>query len=338
MTDAASPALQHIAVAGAGRWGTALALVAARAGRAVTLWARRPELAASIGRDRENAAYLPGVALPETIQVTADPAALGAAQAVLLALPAQALRTSGAALAGDIGSDRPLVICAKGIERESGRLLSEVLAESLPGHPVAALSGPNFAGEIARGLPAGTTVACPDPALGDALVAALGSARFRPYRSTDLTGVLLGGAMKNVIAIACGIVAGRRLGENARAGLITRGLAEIVRLGAALGARPETFMGLSGLGDLTLTCTTPQSRNYAFGLALGEGRGIAAALAGSAGVVEGHASAPALVAMAARAGVELPIATAVESILERGSDIDREIEALMARPFRAEGD
>ncbi len=328
--------IERVGVVGAGAWGTALALVAARAGRQVTLWARRPALAAALQGDRENAAYLPGIAVPVSVSVTADPAALASADALLLAMPAQTLRESLSGLASSIAPACPLVICAKGIERDSGKLLSEILAEAAPGRPAAILSGPSFAAEVARDLPTALTLACDDEALGRALVGALGHPHFRPYLSHDPVGVQLGGAVKNVIAIACGLVAGRRLGHNARAALITRGLAEIARLGRALGAEPATFMGLSGLGDLVLTCSATQSRNYAFGLALGEGQSPEQALAASAGVVEGRSSAAAVQTLARAKSLEMPISEAVDSIVNRGSAIDSTIAALLARPFRSE--
>jgi len=326
---------QRIAVLGAGAWGTALAIVARRAGRDVTLWARRPEQAAEIARAGENRRYLPGAALDPAIAVTADAARLAAAEALLLVVPAQHLRATLAALAPQLPAV-PLVLCAKGVEQASGRLLDAVLAEVLPGRPLAVLSGPTFAAEVAAGLPTAVTLAAGDETLGEDLALALGSAAFRPYWSDDVTGALIGGAVKNVIAIACGIVAGRGLGDNARAALITRGLAEVSRLGEALGARRETLMGLSGLGDLVLTCTSGQSRNYALGRALGEGRSLAEATAASRGVAEGVATAAAVLALARPAGVELPIAAAVAAVLHRGASIERMIEGLQARPFKSE--
>ena len=332
--DATSP--ERVGVVGAGRWGTALALVAARAGCGVTLLARRPEFAERVERERENRDYLPGIALPDSIRITSAPAALEKVEALLLAMPAQTLRETCRALAEAVSRDCPLVICAKGIETGSGLLMSEVAADCLPDRPLAALSGPSFAAEVARGLPTAASLACQDPALADSLAAALGSRHFRLYSSQDLIGVEIGGAVKNVIAIACGITTGRRLGDNARAALITRGLAEIARLGRAKGADPVTFMGLSGLGDLTLTCSASQSRNFAFGLALGEGRTMDQALAQSAGVVEGRHSAAAVAAMGRHLDVDMPIVTAVDRILNSAAAIDTEIENLLARPQRGE--
>lgn len=336
MSRPASSRLDHIGVAGAGAWGTALALVAARAGRRVTLLARRPEQAAEIDQARENRTYLPGIVLPESIAVAAEPAALRDVDALLLVMPAQHLRETCLGFADAVPPRCPLVICAKGIEQGSGLLMSEVAAACLPGRPLAALSGPTFAAEVARDLPTAASLACADQDQASVLVEALGAPRFRPYRSADLVGVELGGAVKNVIAIASGAVAGRRLGDNARAALITRGLAEIARLGAARGAQPATFMGLSGLGDLSLTCSATQSRNFSFGLALGEGDSVETALDKAAGVVEGRHSAAAVAGMGRGLGIELPIVEAVDSILNKGASLEAEIEALLARPFRQE--
>ncbi len=328
--------MERIGIIGAGAWGTALAATARRAGRDVILWARDPDLAEGINRRNENRLYLPGVALDAEIRATAEPAALIEADALLMVAPAQHLRAVSEGLADHIPEGRPIVVCAKGIEQASGMLMTEVLAETLPGRPLAVLSGPNLATEIACGLPAATTLAAEDKALAERLAAALGGTTFRPYISPDTVGAQVGGAVKNVIAIACGIIGGRRLGSNARAALITRGLAEVVRLGRAKGARAETLMGLSGLGDLTLTCTSVSSRNHSLGRALGEGRELDEIMAGRRSVAEGVFSAQAVVALAETLGVEMPISTAIDAILNRGADIDETIEALLARPFRAE--
>jgi glycerol-3-phosphate dehydrogenase (NAD(P)+) len=328
--------MERIGIIGAGAWGTALAMAARRAGREVVLWARDPALAKEIEARRENPRYLPEIPLDPAIRITAELAEAATCDALLLVTPAQALRTIAGQLAPHLGPARPLVVCSKGIERGSGQLMTEVLAEALPGRATAVLSGPTFALEVARGLPTAVTLAAEDAALGAVLVKALGSRAFRPYLSGDIVGAQIGGAVKNVIAIACGIVAGRRLGDNARAALITRGLAEIVRLGRARGARPETLMGLSGLGDLTLTCTSGLSRNYALGVALGEGETLDALMAGRRGVAEGVFSAGAAVALAEKLGVQMPISVGVDGILNRGAPIEAAIEALLARPFRAE--
>jgi glycerol-3-phosphate dehydrogenase (NAD(P)+) len=329
--------MQHIGVIGAGAWGTALAAVARAAGRAVTLWAREPEVAAAIRDRRENPTFLPGIALDPAIRATEDLAEAARGDALLLAVPAQHLGGVAADLASHLPAVTPLVVCAKGIETRTRRLMTEVLAETLPDQPRAVLSGPTFAAEVARGRPSAVTVAATDAALAAALTASLGSRNFRPYASDDPIGVQIGGAIKNVIAIACGIVAGRGLGENARAALITRGLAELSRLGTAQGGQPATFAGLSGLGDLTLTCTSPASRNYALGQALADGTDRDAALAGRPSVAEGAYTAEAAVAMAAERGVDLPICAAVDAVLNRDAAIEPTIAALLARPFKAEG-
>ncbi len=328
--------MERIGIIGAGAWGTALAATARRAGRDVVLWARDPDLAEGINLRNENRLYLPGVPLDPEIRATAEPAALAEAEVLLMVAPAQHLRAVSARIADHIPEGRPVVVCAKGIEQVSGKLMTEVLAETLPGRPLAVLSGPNLATEIACGLPAATTLAAEDKALAERLAAALGSKTFRPYISPDTVGAQVGGAVKNVIAIACGIVGGRRLGNNARAALITRGLAEVVRLGRAKGARAETLMGLSGLGDLTLTCTSISSRNHSLGRALGEGRELDEIMAKRRSVAEGVFSAQAVVALAETLNVEMPISAAVDAILNRGAGIDETIETLLARPFRAE--
>lgn len=326
--------MERIGIIGGGAWGTALAQTLARAGRDVVLWAHEPETVAAINAAHENKLFLPGVALDPALRATLDLAEAASADAVLLAVPAQHLRAVAAKLALRPGV--PAVLCAKGIELASGALMTEVVADALPHAPLAVLSGPTFAAEVARGLPTAVTLATGDAALGQALLAALGSRTLRPYLSDDPVGAEIGGAVKNVEAIACGIVVGRGLGENARAAVITRGLAEMVRLAQAKGGRPETLMGLSGLGDLTLTCTSPQSRNYSLGLALGAGQTLAAILGPRRSIAEGVQSAPAAVALAARVGVELPIAAAVAAILDGSAGVEAAIDGLLTRPFRAE--
>ena len=259
-------------IVGTGAWGTALAVAAQRAGRDVILWARRADLATSLNEKHENTAYLPGIPLPAPLRATTDASDLAACNALILATPAQHLRATAKLLAPVLPATVPLIVASKGIELTTHKLMSEVLAQELPRNPVAVLSGPSFAAEVARDLPAALTLASEWGT--ESLARALSSPTLRLYTTDDIIGTQIGGAIKNVLAIACGIVAGRALGENARAALMTRGLAEIMRLGTALGARSETMMGLSGLGDIALTCSSPQSRNMSLGLALGQGRNL----------------------------------------------------------------
>lgn len=326
--------IRHIGVVGGGAWGTALACLARRAGREVTLWSRDPAIARSIAERRVNPVYLPNIALDAGIVAAKDLDGLAACDIILLACPAQAVRGLAAKLSGD----GPVVICAKGIEAATGLLMPEVLAEVLPRRPAALLSGPSFAEEAVRGLPTAISIATADPERGRRLAAALASGAFRPYWTHDLLGVALGGAVKNVLAIAAGIVEGRGLGANAAAALITRGFAEMARLGQALGAELETLAGLSGLGDLVLTCHGPLSRNRSLGLALGKGQSLARHMEGRRQVVEGEATAPAVLARATRLGIEMPICATVDAILHRGADLDEAIRALLARPLRREGE
>ncbi len=328
--------MRRIGIVGAGAWGTALSWVARRAGSDVVLWAHRPETAETIRLRRANPDYLPGVALDPAVRATSDLAEAADCDGVLLVVPAQVMRGIGAALAPLLRDGVPVAICSKGIEQNTGALMSEVVAEVLPGRPIAVLSGPTFAIEVARGLPTAVTLACGDGATAEAFGAALGGPHFRPYRGGDVIGTEIGGAIKNVMAIACGVTDGRGLGENARAALITRGLAEMTRLCLAKGGRAETMMGLGGIGDLTLTCASAKSRNYALGHALGQGERLAALMAGRLTVAEGVFSAPAAIALARRLGIEMPIAAAVDAILNRGADIDEVIEGLLSRPFRDE--
>lgn len=336
-TPKSSSAPTSLAVIGAGAWGTALAQIACRVGRAATLWAHEPDVAKSIAAGRGNPIFLPGIDLAPNLTATSDmKTALVGASLVLLAVPAQHVRAVTAQMAPHLSTSAALVICAKGVELGTGKLMTDIVRETCPAATLAVLSGPTFAGEVARGLPTAVTIAAADSALGERLITAIGTPTFRPYRSDDLVGAQIGGAVKNVIAIACGIVAGRDLGDNARAALMTRGLAEMMRLGMALGGKRETLMGLSGLGDLALTCNNPQSRNMALGIALGRGQTQAQALAGKRSVAEGVASAAAIQALAAQRGVEMPIVAMVDSIVHRGVDIDTAMGALLARPLKDE--
>ena len=320
--------IAHIAVVGAGAWGTALALAAHRAGRDVTLWGRN---VGALADGPRMSAHLPGIVLPSAITVTDRIDAVIGADAILLVTPTQTVRALAERLGG-IADDTPVVVCAKGLERGTGLRPSEVVAAAAPPAAPAVLSGPSFAADVAAGLPTAVTVAAADPALAMALCHALGSASFRPYAETDMIGVEVGGAFKNVLAIAVGIVAGRQLGASASAALTARGFAELRRIGAALGARSDTLMGLSGLGDLVLTCSSPQSRNFAYGLALGRGTPPSGLL------VEGAATAPVARDLARRLGIAMPITEQVAAIVEGESDIEEAIAALMSRPLRHESD
>jgi len=322
-------------VVGAGAWGTALALVAARAGRNVTLWSREPEVTNSIRTTSENAIFLPGVPLPDNIVATANIMEAASTEAVLVVAPAQHVRSVAADLARTLAMGTPLVLCAKGIERGSGKLLTEVLREAAPQAEPAILSGPSFARDVAHDLPTAITIAAKKD-VAFRLTATLGHASFRPYASEDLTGVALGGAAKNVYAIGCGIVAGMGLGENARAALLTRSFAELCRLGTALGARNETLMGLSGLGDLVLTATSLSSRNYSFGFRLGGGEAIAKLEAPGHPLAEGVETAAALVERGRRHAIELPVAETIADILTGKLTLADAIPRLMARPLKAE--
>jgi glycerol-3-phosphate dehydrogenase (NAD(P)+) len=324
------PSHQSVAVIGAGAWGTALANIAARAGRDVMLYARNAEAAARMNETRQNP-KLPGVAFDSRITITSDVASAARADIILLATPAQNLREAVTALASGLAAATPLIACAKGIERGSHKFMTEVIAEAAPNAVPAILSGPSFASDVARGLPTAVTLAATDDALASALVQALGSSTFRPYHTSDVRGVEIGGAAKNVLAIAAGIVVGKQLGASAQAALTTRGFSELVRLGRACGARPETMSGLSGLGDLILTCSSPQSRNFSLGIALGRGMRPARDK-----LAEGEFTAPVLIELAASKNVDMPVSNAVAAILRGATTIDEAIENLLTRPFRAE--
>jgi glycerol-3-phosphate dehydrogenase (NAD(P)+) len=323
-----------VGIAGAGAWGTALANAAAAAGNDVVLWMRSPEQASALGTGRTNERFLPGIRLHDRIAPTADLFDLAPARAVLLVTPAQTTREMTAALAPVMPQGTPLVLCAKGIERGSNAFLCDAVEEVRPGSPVAVLSGPSFAHDVARGLPTAVTLACRDAGLAQALAASVSGPALRVYHGRDVRGVEIGGAAKNVLAIACGAVAGRGLGESAKAALIARGFAELLRFARAYGGEAETLMGLSGLGDLVLTCSSAQSRNFAFGMRLGQGMTPEAAAAGK--LVEGAATAGALVALARAKSVDMPIAEAVERILSGAWTLDEAVDALMNRPIKRE--
>jgi glycerol-3-phosphate dehydrogenase (NAD(P)+) len=327
---------QSVAVLGAGAWGTALAQVAAAAGRNVTLWAREAEVVEAVNAAHENTPFLPGIPLHQSVRATSDVAEAAKSELILAVPPAQHMRAVLRQLRPHLRPGAPLVLCAKGVERGTLALMTDVLAEELPGVGPAVLSGPGFAKDVARGLPTATTIASPDTALAQRIVATIGLPTFRPYVADDLVGAEIGGAVKNVIAIACGVAEGRKLGDGARAALITRGFAELTRLGLAMGAKAETLSGLCGLGDLVLTCASLTSRNTSLGAALGEGRKLADILAERRSVAEGMESAPAVVALAAKHNVEMPICEAVNAIVSERIGIDEAIVALLSRPFKAE--
>ena len=324
-----------IAILGAGAWGTALAQVVASDGTPVALWAREAEVVAGINTAHENTVFLPGHPLSPLIRATGTTGDLAAADAILVVVPAQHVRS---VLAETAVGATPLVLCAKGIEAGTDRLVAEVAADVRPDAPLAVLSGPTFAHEVAGGLPTALTLACADEALGRALSDRLARPGFRPYATTDVVGAEIGGAVKNVLAIACGVVDGAGLGLNARAALIARGFAEMTRYGLARGARAETLGGLSGLGDLVLTCSSTNSRNFSLGVGLGRGEAAATLLADRRTVAEGAATAPVLARSARARGVDMPITDAVAALLAGEVDAGGAIEALLARPLRAEGE
>lgn len=328
--------MKRAGVVGGGAWGTALAQVCARAGLETVLWAREQEVVDGVNAAHENALFLPGVALDPTIHASHDFVELARADLILAVAPAQHLRSTLESMAPHLAAGLPVVLCAKGVEQGSLKLMTEVLAETIPAAAPAVLSGPSFAGEVARGLPTAVTLACPDEALGRELAQAIATPTFRPYLAQDMIGAEAGGAVKNVLAIACGVVEGRGLGRSAHAALITRGFAEMTRLAVALGAEAETLAGLCGLGDLVLTCSSPQSRNMSVGMALGRGETLQQALAGKLSVAEGVASAPAVRELAARKGVEMPICQAVAAILAGEAEVDQAIGELLSRPIRDE--
>ncbi len=321
--------IQHIAVLGGGAWGTALAQTCARAGRAVTLWEHEPGNAEQLETKRESR-FLPGVRLDDAIEVTRELAVAARADAILLVVPTQAMRSVCGALGKLLRERTPLIACAKGIEHGTQKFMTEIIAECAPKATPAILSGPSFAADVARGLPTAVTIAAADAPIASALAQALNSGSFRPYHSTDVRGVEIGGATKNVLAIAAGIVTGRGLGASAAAALTTRGFAELTRFGKAFGGRTETMMGLSGLGDLILTCSSPQSRNFSYGVALGKDETPGGKLA------EGAFTAPVLLEMARERGVDMPISAAVGAVLAGKLTVDAAIESLLTRPIKSE--
>ncbi|MBB5700571.1 glycerol-3-phosphate dehydrogenase (NAD(P)+) [Ochrobactrum daejeonense] len=321
-----------IAVLGGGAWGTALAAMASGSGHDTWLYARDSETVEAINRTRRNPRYLGEIELPGGINASSDAAmVVGQADAVLAVIPAQAMRSGLSELSALIPRAAPIVLCAKGIERGTGRLMSEVVVEVMPNHRIAALSGPSFATDVARGLPTAVTVACEDAADADRLAALLSGPAFRCYSTSDLKGVEIGGALKNVLAIAAGAAIGRGFGASAQAALVTRGFAELRRIGRAMGARPETIMGLSGLGDLILTCSSPQSRNYSYGLALGRGEDLT-----NRPLAEGVATAPIAAELCRKHNISAPIIDAVGALLDGKITIDEAVTALLNRPLKTE--
>jgi len=326
---------KSLSVIGGGAWGTALANLAASNGVQTKVWMRKESVAKAINTNHMNETYLNGIPLEDTLSASVDMAEM-AASAYLFVVPAQHARAVIPLLKGIAAQDAPIAVCSKGIENGTNLLMTEVFSEVWPSAKLAILSGPSFAGDVARGQPTAVTLACPDEELASLWTATIGAAHFRPYHSHDLIGVELGGAVKNVLAIAAGAVEGHQLGESARAAVIARGFAEFQRLGVALGAQPETMAGLSGLGDLILTATSEQSRNMSLGLALGRGESLERILASRNSVSEGVATAQSVVALGARAGVDMPICKAVADLVAGIKTIDEIITNLLARPFKPE--
>ena len=331
--------LDRIGVLGAGAWGTALAASlykrADRSADALPIWALEPDVASALKGGNGNPAYLSGIDLPK-MNASDDMNVLEGCDTILAVVPAQFSRASFSKLSPHVADGTPVLLCAKGIEQSSLSLMTDVVRETLPQAIPAVLSGPSFAVDVARGLPTAVTLACEDEALGKDLMEAIGHPGFRPYWTNDLIGAEIGGAVKNVLAIACGIVEGLDLGKSAHAALIARGFAEMTRLGVAMGGRAETLAGLCGLGDLVLTCSSQQSRNMSFGYALGQGGSAAEILAERKAVTEGAATAPALVKLATQQGVEMPICAAVDSVLSGHSTVSDAMTALLARPYKGE--
>jgi len=331
--------ITRIGVLGAGAWGTALAasLYAKQEHQTldVPVWALEEDVAAALRNGDGNPLFLSGFDLP-SMQASTDIADLAGAEAILAVVPAQFARASFTTLAPHVTAGTPILLCAKGIEQSTLSLMTDVLAETIPQAVPAVLSGPSFAADVARGLPTAVTLACEDEQLGKTLMSSIGQPAFRPYWTDDLIGAEIGGAVKNVLAIACGTVEGLQLGKSAHAALIARGFAEMTRLGVAMGGRAETLAGLCGLGDLVLTCSSPQSRNMSFGLALGQGQKVEDILASRNAVTEGVATAPALHTLAQKKGVEMPICEAVNAVLSGQTTVSDAMTALLSRPYRGE--
>ena len=328
--------IENVSIVGAGAWGTALAQTLSQSGKSVTIWARETDVASDINERHVNRTFLPGVPLDPGVRATVNLREAARADVILLVVPAQHLRAVANELARDLAADQPVVICAKGLEQATGKLMGEVAGEVLPQSLLAVLSGPSFAADVVRGLPAALTLACRSEPAGKAMAAGLSSRQMRLYWSSDVIGAELGGSVKNVLAIAAGIVSGRELGASAHAALVTRGFAELRRFAEAYGARPETLMGLSGLGDLILTCGSPQSRNMSLGRALAEGQHLSDIMESRSAVTEGVYTAAAVVKLARAKNIDMPIAEAVHAIVEGQMSVDDAIASLMQRPLKAE--
>lgn len=328
---------KKITVLGAGAWGTALSLSCITAGNAVTLWTRTPDHANALKTDGENTKYLPNIPLPQTLNVTSDMAtAVSGADLILLVVPSQYLRQTAQCVAPHIAPNTPILVCTKGIEENTGNLMTDSVTDEISTCPIGVLSGPNFAHEIAQGLPSATTLAIADKGLGEQLAHTLSHPTFRPYWTDDVIGAEIGGAVKNVIAIACGIVQGKGLGHNAQAGLITRGISEITRLCTASGGRADTIMGLSGMGDLVLTCGSTQSRNTSLGYALAQGQTLPEILANRNSVAEGVNNAKTITQLAEKLGVEMPICQIINQTLHHNLTTENAIKNLLTRPLKPE--
>ena len=328
--------IENVSIVGAGAWGTALAQTLSQSGKSVNIWARETDVASDINERHVNRTFLPGVPLDPGVRATVNLREAARADVILLVVPAQHLRAVANELARDLAADQPVVICAKGLEQATGKLMGEVAGEVLPQSLLAVLSGPSFAADVVRGLPAALTLACRSEPAGKAMAAGLSSRQMRLYWSSDVIGAELGGSVKNVLAIAAGIVSGRELGASAHAALVTRGFAELRRFAEAYGARPETLMGLSGLGDLILTCGSPQSRNMSLGRALAEGQHLSDIMGSRSAVTEGVYTAAAVVKLARAKNIDMPIAEAVHAIVEGQMSVDDAIASLMQRPLKAE--
>ena len=326
----------RIGVIGAGAWGTALAQLCAQNGHDVTVWAYEDTVVTAINTQHTNPVYLPGISLHPALRASGDVAAVAACDVLLAVPPAQHMRATLARFAAHVADKAPIVLCSKGIEQSTLSLMTDVLRQTIPQATVAALSGPSFAVDVARGLPTAVTLACGDAVLAQRLASAVSAPHFRPYLSDDVTGAEIGGAVKNVLAVGCGITEGAGLGASARAALIARGFSEMTRIGVALGARPDTMAGLSGLGDLVLTCTSAQSRNYSLGVALGRGQSVAEAMEDKHSVAEGAATAPALIALCRKLGVDTPVIDAVADVISGALTVDAAVARLLARPLSAE--